>query len=176
MFEKFTDEARMAVLAAQTEARELHAPRIEPVHVFLGVLSSADRDLKAVLEDEGYTRDSVRTSLPDGGALGASDAEALGSIGIDLDAVRASLEASFGAGALDRPRSEKRGWLGRRTGHLAFASASKKALKLSLVEALAAKDSEIRCKHVLLGLIRAGDLERNGVLDDPEGLRARLAS
>ncbi|MFD4180859.1 hypothetical protein [Rhodococcus sp. NPDC058514] len=49
-----------------------------------------------------------------GQALGVEDAEALKSIGIDLDAVRESLEASFGDDVLERAGpGERRGWFGR---------------------------------------------------------------
>ena len=103
MFEKFTSDAREAVIAAQREARHLKATRIEPVHVFLGVIASAKPGLRDALEGEGYTSESVRSRLSDGIALGDGDSKALESIGIDLDAVRASLEATFGEGALDPP-------------------------------------------------------------------------
>ncbi|SNT37678.1 Clp protease N-terminal domain-containing protein [Rhodococcoides kyotonense] len=174
MFERFTGRARMAVVAAQEQARATKSPRIEAVHVFLGVLDTADSGLRSLLEREGYTVDSVRATLSTDSELGDGDAKALESIGIDLDAVRASLEASFGEGALDEPTQDKRGWLGRRTGHLAFAPASKKAIELSLREAIQRKDSEIRSEHLLLGLIRGADDGFTAVVRDPDGLRNRI--
>ena len=39
MFERFTDEARRAVVVAQEEARELRAERIEPVHLLTAMLN-----------------------------------------------------------------------------------------------------------------------------------------
>jgi ATP-dependent Clp protease ATP-binding subunit ClpA len=173
MFERFTKDARLAVVAAQEFAREQKASKIEAVHVFLGIIDTADSSLRSVLDAEGYTVDSVRAALADGRALGDGDAKALESIGIDLDAVRASLEASFGEGALDRPAEEKRGWL-RRTGHLAFAAGAKKGIELSLREAIARKDSEIRSEHLLLGLIRGADDGFTAVVRDPARLRGRI--
>jgi ATP-dependent Clp protease ATP-binding subunit ClpA len=38
-----------------------------------------------------------------------------------------------------------------------FTRAAKKALELALREALAHKDKEIRCEHVVLGILRGGD-------------------
>ncbi|NIL76269.1 Clp protease N-terminal domain-containing protein [Rhodococcus sp. B10] len=175
MFERFTGSARMAVVAAQEFAREQKASKIEPAHVFLGIIDTADSSLRSVLDAEGFTVDSVRATLADGRALGDVDAKALESIGIDLDAVRASLEASFGEGALDRPVEEKRGWLNRRTGHLAFTPAAKKGIELSLREAIARKDSEIRSEHLLLGLIRGADDSFTAVVPDPGRLRRRIA-
>lgn len=176
MFEKFTSDAREAVVAAQREARDLKATRIEAVHVFLGVIAHAGPGLSSALEEQGYTSDSVRAALSDGVALGERDAEALESIGIDLDAVRASLEATFGEGALDHPTPERRGWMRRKTGHIAFASGAKKALELSLREAIARKDQEIRCEHLLLGLIRGADEGFTAVVTEPDRLRARIES
>jgi len=43
--------------------------------------------------------------------LAAPDAEALASIGIDLDEVRRRVEEAFGPGALERTRTGRR-WLG----------------------------------------------------------------
>lgn len=176
MFEKFTSDAREAVVAAQKETRDLKSTRIETVHVFLGVIAHAGPGLSAALEDEGYTSESVKAALSDGIALGDRDAEALESIGIDLDAVRASLEATFGEGALDRPAPESRGWMRRKTGHIAFSSGAKKAVELSLREAIARKDQEIRCEHLLLGLIRGADEGFTAIVNDPGRLRARIES
>ena len=171
MFEKFTSDAREAVIAAQREARHLKATRIEPVHVFLGVIASAKPGLRDALEGEGYTSESVRSRLSDGIALGDGDSKALESIGIDLDAVRASLEATFGEGALDRPADEKRGWLRRKSGQIA-----KKALELALREAIAHKDSQIRCEHLLLGLLRGADEGFLEIVRQPDRLRERIES
>ena len=176
MFEKFTSDAREAVIAAQREARHLKATRIEPVHVFLGVIASAKPGLRDALEGEGYTSESVRSRLSDGIALGDGDSKALESIGIDLDAVRASLESTFGEGALDRPADEKRGWLRRKSGHIAFASGAKKALELALREAIAHKDSQIRCEHLLLGLLRGADEGFLEIVRQPDRLRERIES
>ncbi|MFF0815853.1 Clp protease N-terminal domain-containing protein [Rhodococcus sp. NPDC003318] len=159
MFERFTTAARAAVVAAQTEARDLRSPRIGAVHVLLGVLVvEADSPLGRVCADSGLTADGVRAELADGAAgrpLGEEDAEALRSIGIDLDAVRDSIEANFGADALDaRDEDERKGWFTRRSGHIPFTAEGKKAIELALREALARKDREIRAEHLALGLLR----------------------
>jgi ATP-dependent Clp protease ATP-binding subunit ClpA len=162
MFERFTDEARAAVLAAQSEARDRSATRIEPVHVLLGVLvAGAETPLGRACADRGLTVDAVRADLADE-PLGEQDAEALRSIGIDLDAVRESVEANFGAdafdgAALDVAVDDRRGWFSRRTGHLPFTAGAKKALELALREAIARKDKSIRADHLVLGLLRGGD-------------------
>ncbi|MDJ0392123.1 Clp protease N-terminal domain-containing protein [Rhodococcus sp. G-MC3] len=174
MFEKFTSGAREAVVAAQAEARQVHATRIGTVHLFLGVIGAADPELASLLTDEGYTAESVRRLLSESSALGGRDAEALESIGIDLESVRASLESTFGEGALDEPAPPKNGWLHRKAGHIAFAAASKKALEHALREAIARKESEIRCEHLLLGLIRGADDDFTAIVTEPDRLRKRL--
>jgi ATP-dependent Clp protease ATP-binding subunit ClpA len=164
MFERFSKEARMAIVLAQEDARELRSSTIEMEHVLLGVLSQGGPELSALLTASGITHEGVLSSLArtgKGQPLGAEDAEALRSIGIDLDAVRESLEANFGEDALDKaaPERERRGPFGRgrggNFGHIPFARDAKKVLELSLREALARKDKTIESGHLLLGILRA---------------------
>ena len=76
------------------------------------------------------------------------DAAALGTVGIDLDAVRDSVEATFGPGALDVPSPDK----GREVkGHIPFTRRAKKVLELSLREALALESGSIADGHIALG-------------------------
>lgn len=182
MFERFAKSARMAVVVAQEEARELRSPDIRVEHLLLGLLVRAEPDLRRLLEQNGVTREGVVRDLTRAGKgepLGAADAEALRSIGIDLDAVRESLEASFGADALDRaaPPEESRGLFGRgrgaRSGHIPFTPGAKKVLELSLREALARKDKTIESGHILLGILRAPNPVTTEVLGGGEEL-ARL--
>ena len=158
MFERFTRSARMAVVVAQEEARMADSPRIEVEHVLLGVLHKPDPELGVLLTEVGLTIEDARNRLPGvvDGPLGDEDAEALKSIGIDLDAVRASLQATFGTDALDREIPDaRRGWFGGRMGHIPFASSAKKVLELALREAIHRQDKSIGAEHVLLGILRA---------------------
>lgn len=73
--------------------------------------------------------------------LGDPDAEALGSLGIDLDEVRERVEETFGPGALDRQvrhvHSRRRcGWTPEPYGHTPFTPKAKRVLELSLRESL----------------------------------------
>ena len=139
MFERFTRDARGTVERAQAEARALGAERIGAEHLLLGVATGSDRAAQ-VLADHGATARALRARI-----RGVSDAAALASIGIDLEEVRRRAEAAFGPGAL-KPRT--------RGGHIPFTAAAKKALELSLREALAAGERHIGAEHVLLGLLR----------------------
>jgi hypothetical protein len=94
-------------------------------------------------------------------ALGAGDRDALEQVGIDLAAVRERAEASFGPGALDRPRRRRTGFLRRVTrtqAHLPFSDAAKRALEQALRQAVALRQRTIGVDHLLLGLL-ADDAE-----------------
>ncbi|MEV0356698.1 Clp protease N-terminal domain-containing protein [Nocardia sp. NPDC050697] len=161
MFERFSREARVAIVLAQEDARELRSPVIEVPHVLLGLLGSAEPALTTLLAESGVTRAGVAAALAERGRgepLGAEDAAALRSIGIDLDAVRASLAAGFGADALEQAAPEPRGRFARWSGgHIPFTREAKKTLELALREAVARRDRSIESGHLLLGIVRGAE-------------------
>lgn len=161
MFERFTDDARRVVTAAQVEARRLNHPRIGTEHLLLGMLQDPESPAARVLTglDHGGAEARLRDILnqPAGRRGHELDAELLSTIGIDLDAIREKVEEAFGPGALDRePVRDHRGHL-RSGRHIPFGPRAKKTLELSLREALALKHKAITDGHVLLGLIREGE-------------------
>jgi ATP-dependent Clp protease ATP-binding subunit ClpA len=176
MFERFTSQARAAVVHAQGEARGLRHPRIGTQHVLVGLLvepvGAGGRALRALGLELRDARADLADLFPvDRPGIAAEDAEALRTLGIDLDEVRRAVEEGFGEGALERR------WTGG--GHLAFDPAAKKVLELSLREALRLGAKHIGTEHILLGLLREGGrsgaariLEARGI--DPDGLRAEL--
>jgi ATP-dependent Clp protease ATP-binding subunit ClpA len=171
MFERFTRHARVAVVLAQEEARELRTREIDPRYLLLGVLQAAGNDLSAVLSGYGLTADVVRARLIEASAKTDEfdeDADALRAIGIDLRAVRDSVARTFGADAFDNAlsRSGRRRGRQRRSGHIPFNRAAKKTLELALREALAHKDNEIGCEHLMLGIIRSGDKAAIGLITE----------
>ncbi|MFD4365934.1 Clp protease N-terminal domain-containing protein [Rhodococcus sp. NPDC058521] len=179
MFERFTKGARAVVVDAQKQARTTKSPHIGPEHLVLGILAEPDGPAANVLAGAGVTLDAVVRKIDEGsGALNDGDAEALGSIGIDLDEVRRTVEDTFGEGALDDPMEpEKKGWFARRTGHIPFTKEAKKALELSLREAIARKDDNIGTEHILLGILRAANGVTRDVLEgevDVTEIRRRL--
>ncbi|HCT77307.1 MAG TPA: Clp protease [Micromonosporaceae bacterium] len=157
MFERFTDRARSVVKGAVKASEELGHRHVGTEHLLLGLMTSGGVAQK-VLEATGMRADWVRGEVQ---RFIGQDAEALESIGIDLDAVKAKIEETFGAGALDdlepKPR---RGWFRRRStsegGHRPFTPRAKKVLELSLREALALRHNYIGTEHILLGLLREG--------------------
>ncbi|MGW7351846.1 Clp protease N-terminal domain-containing protein [Streptomyces sp. NPDC054784] len=208
MFERFSGEARDVVVGAQEEARALRHERIGTEHLLLAALRHPDAPGAATLVRLGVTRESCRTAVSrvaGGGAdgLGPEDAAALRAFGIDLDEIRRRTEATFGPGSLDGPGPEAardrepgkpwplsalervRGAGGERgsrtaggTGHIPFAPRAKKALELSLREAVALRDRRIGVEHVVLGLLRSDDRLTHAVfahLDvDPGRARAEV--
>jgi ATP-dependent Clp protease ATP-binding subunit ClpA len=123
MFERFTDGARQIVVEAQHEARRLGHNYIGCEHLLLAA-TKTDEPASAVLRDQGVTPERVEAEIlrviGRGGAddpLRGLDREALAAIGIDLDVVRARLDAAFGPGALDRAvLAHKRGARAARPG------------------------------------------------------------
>lgn len=149
MFERFTRAARDVVVHAQEEATALGHEHVGTEHLLLA-LSALDAGvaggvLRALRVDHDALRDEVIALLgPD-----RLDADALATIGIDLDQVRRSVEASFGTGALSRRRGCRRG---ARGGFRPLTPRAKRALELALREALALGDRQIGSEHILLGL------------------------
>jgi ATP-dependent Clp protease ATP-binding subunit ClpA len=167
MFERFTKPARAVVASAHEESAALGGDRIAAEHLLVALAGTDGGAASGALAGLGLTaavlRDDVR-------ATGGLDADALASIGIDLEAVRRRVEDHFGPGALGRGRG----------GRKPFTRAAKKALELSLREALARGDRSIGPEHILLGVVRdPGDgvaalLRRRG--RTPEEIRGALSA
>ncbi len=151
MFERFTREARATVVGAQEEARRLASPRLGTEHLLLGLLDQ-DTPTAAVLGRHGLTREELAAAVARASAGEDLDADALTVLGIDLDAVRSTVEAAFGPGALDDPATAD-----TRRGHVPLTPRAKKVLELSLREALAMKSRSISDGHIALGIIRDGN-------------------
>ena len=121
MFERFTDDARTVVRLASEHARRLGHRYVGGEHLLLAAVT-ADQPAGAVLCAHGVTPELVeeeivrRVGLGAGaGLFGGLDKDALATIGIDVDAVRARIEASFGQQALARAaHTVHHGMLGHR--------------------------------------------------------------
>lgn len=180
MFERFSRNARVSVVLAQEEARELDAEEIRPEHLLVGVLQSAGRGLSSALARHGLTPEVIRNQLSKEESSSEESiddgAEALRSIGIDLRAIRDGVDRTFGAGTYDNAL-RKSGRRRRRRGHIPFTKSAKKVLELSLREALAHKDNWIGCEHIVLGILRGGDKFTLGLINacvDTQELRAAV--
>jgi ATP-dependent Clp protease ATP-binding subunit ClpA len=167
-FERFARNARVAVMLAQEEARELCDRETGSQHLLLGILQSAGEELSAVLTGYGLTAEVVRARLAEtstGDKSFDEDADALSTVGIDLRAVRESVARTFGADAFDNALSRS-GRRRRPRGRISFSRGAKKVLELAMREALAHKDNKISCEHLLLGVVRSGDQAAIGLITE----------
>lgn len=102
-----TEAARRVMDVAQGEARDLGHGHLGTEHVLLALAqegSSLQRALRRVAFDASTAREELRrVTNPTHPPLRAGDAEALRSLGIDLEEVRRRTERTFGTGALTRP-------------------------------------------------------------------------
>jgi ATP-dependent Clp protease ATP-binding subunit ClpA len=177
MFERFSKEARAAVVDAQLVARSVHGRGIDSRHVLIALAESAGPARSALTAagiDAGTLAQTLRRDLT-GADAGTLDAHALAAVGIDRDEVRRSADATFGAGAFDaaggRGRTDRK--------HIPFTTDAKKSLELALREAIRLGSSGIDSGHLLLGILRGGspaaqalDTALAAVGSDATGLRA----
>ncbi|HYY08866.1 MAG TPA: Clp protease N-terminal domain-containing protein [Actinomycetota bacterium] len=157
MFERFTPDARRAVEAAIHEAVRMGHDHVGPGHLLLAVATGAPSIATLALSTVGFDPDRARAELSRTDAspptLDDSDADALRALGVDVDEVRRRTEAAFGPGALDRQR-RWHGWRRGRVCGLSFDPETKKALEVSLREAIRLGQRSIGPEAVLLGLVR----------------------
>ena len=98
MFERFTKRARAVVTAAVEVSQASGATDVRPEHLLLAIVDDAECLAARVLDGLGAAPDAVRAELERRrgrlvGGLQEGDAEALASIGIDLEEVMRHLEA-----------------------------------------------------------------------------------
>ena len=152
MFERFTTDARQAVVLAQEEAVALHHGWIGTEHVLLGVLR-ADGDGARLLAGFGVEAAGVRDDVVRIVGRGEDDIDpaALATLGIDLEAIRERVERAFGPGALSRRGRCRRGGVSM---HVPFTPRAKKALELTLREGDGVAAQVLRERGVTLAAAR----------------------
>jgi hypothetical protein len=100
----FTEDANAIVVQAYEHAIRLGHPYLGGEHLLLA-LAGADQPAGAVAREHGVAPGRVEAEiirLSGGGLFGDLDRGALAAVGVDIDAVRATTEASFGREALTR--------------------------------------------------------------------------
>jgi ATP-dependent Clp protease ATP-binding subunit ClpA len=140
--------AERYLAAGADEARRLGCGFVGTEHVLLALVRDRTSGGAALLSRLGARPAAVESALAPWLAPPAGhakiDPRALASLGIDLELVRARIEASFGPGALERTSSSCLGVAPR--------------LKRALAHALDhAGGSPLRDGHVLLGLLSVPD-------------------
>jgi ATP-dependent Clp protease ATP-binding subunit ClpA len=161
-------DARAVAICAYEHAIRLGHRYLGGEH-FLLALASAGQPAGAVLRDHGVTPERVGEEIVRlaGGALfGGLDRDALAAIGIDVGAVRARIEASFGPGALiqagqaapRRPRlarlnPRRVSGAGRDGAFLPHGPGAGQSLGNALREAQARHVTQFSTEHLALGLL-----------------------
>jgi Clp amino terminal domain, pathogenicity island component len=138
---------RRAVLNARDEASRAGQDEIRTEHVLLGLLS-VPGPACAALTAAGLAPGDLRAHIP----AVSLDADALSSIGIDLDAIRRATDAAFGPGALDRAA-------GSRPRRLSFATETKRAVACAAHLASGLGHQQMSSGHLLAGIL---DQQPNG--------------
>lgn len=170
MFERFTRSARLVVGEAVEIAQAMGHQQLGSDHMLLALAGQPAQATSQALTEAGVQPERVREAVAARHRTeDVDDEEALRTLGIDLAAVRAKVEETFGEGALDGPR--------RHRGRPRLSPEGKKTLGLALREAVRLEDHYIGAEHLLLGILRAGgaghDVLRSlGV--DVAALRRRL--
>ena len=153
MLERFTKRAREVVERAQSIAVESRASQVRPEHLLAAILWDDQCLAVRVLVAQGGSTDRLHAELDrrraryvDG--LDDDDAAALASIGIDLEEVVRRLG--------DEPLLRQRSRFTRVSRR--FSRPAKKVLELALREAVSLRHNYIGTEHLLLGLVREGDV------------------
>lgn len=157
MFERFTEDARAAVLEAAEAAATTGSGRVGREHLLVGLVAAREPRLR----EAGFTSRAalleLLTQLARGGE--ADDAAALAAYGIDLAAIRELVERDLGADAWTAadPPPRRPGILGRLLGgsdRPPFSPGARKSLELGLREAMVDHSRQIGTTHLLRGLLR----------------------
>lgn len=193
MFERFTAAARELVIGAQDHCRTDGDDRITCRHLLLAAVQPTT-PLGEVLQVHGLSPQRLHEppdmSKPAG--LSGPDIDALRDLGIDVEEIERAAESTFGPEALRHPRRRPRRWfdrfvggryadydgpsqkVGDVSGHIPFSSGAKKALELSLREAIRLTMTTIEGEHIVLAALIADDPDLSLTGIDVPALRRAL--
>src|SRR4051794_10153543 len=146
MFEPFTDRARKSLLLAQQAAKAMGHGFVGCEHLLFGLADEGTGVAAVVLAERGIDGGVVRTEIVE--RIGqqtpssVTDADALASLGIDLEEVHRRLEASFGkAGVPPSPETPP------------FTARARESLERAIVESDQLQHGYVGTEHLLLGVI-----------------------
>ena len=139
IFNRFTRETRACVEAAVEEARALGHDSVGDEDLLLGILRTDEGMGAAALSALSVTLEGAREESE------KMLSDALTSIGISLEQVRREAGDAFEMRVADNRR-------------IPFSPRAKKALEQALTEAMRLRNSRIGTEHVLLGILRNGDV------------------
>ena len=123
MADRFTEEARRVLDLAREEAERFGHRFVGPEHLVLGLLRDGGNPAAGILQAGGVDLAAARAALDRLAEQGVvpgprpSDAELLGTLGINLEVIRRDTEQTFGVQALRHATREatraRRGGVGR---------------------------------------------------------------
>jgi ATP-dependent Clp protease ATP-binding subunit ClpA len=165
VFGRFTEPAHRVLDLAREEAVRSGHRYLGPEHVLLGLLAEGRSGAAWVLRVHGVDLAAARAALARLAGQGVvpaprpSDDELLGSLGIDLDAVRHETEQRFGVWAVGEATwrvTRRPWWRGERVVWTPLCGPpllAKRALQLASEQAHALGHDEVRPEHLLLGVL-----------------------
>ena len=171
MFERFSEQAHLVLDLAREEADRAGHRYLGPEHVLLGVLAEGRSGAAGILRARGADLAAARAGLLGLSRQGvvasprASDAELLGALGIDLDAIRRSTEEAFGARAVGEATwrvTRRRGWRGGRVVWTPLCGpplVAKRALQLASQQAITLGHGAVGPEHMVLGVLADADAQ-----------------
>jgi ATP-dependent Clp protease ATP-binding subunit ClpA len=165
LFGRFTEQAHRVLDLAREEAERSGHRYLGPEHVLLGLLAESHSRAAQALRVAGVELAAARAALARLGNRGIvpaprpSDAELLGSMGIDLDAVRHQAEQTFGFPAVGQATwrvTRRPWWRGARVVWTPLCGPpllAKRALQLASEQAYTLGHHQVRPEHLLLGVL-----------------------
>ncbi len=153
----FAESSKAVFFQAQDLAIELGSRYLSVGHLLYGCAEVRDETAGGPLRECGITAVAIRRILPRTAEQPAeqADPEVLSSIGIDYGGVRAAVDGTFGAGALESAPDRRVSIT--RTCPPTFTPNAKRTLELSLRTAQELHHHNILPGHLLLGLLRLDD-------------------
>ena len=194
MFDRFTSSVLEAVESAQVEARYLGHNYIGTEHLLIVLSARPDTTAGRALQECGIKPDRAREGLARLLAGPPSDdATLLQTLGIDLQAVRQTVERTLGPDAMRAARpARRRRWFRQRhgscrsilLGEMGVTPRLKRSFEVAVEQAGATGHAQADDGYLLLALIQdrkglAAELVREQIGDVAlleENLRRRLAS
>ena len=165
VFGRFSEPAHRVLDLAREEAERFGHRHLGSEHVLLGMLAEGQSRAAGVLRAAGVELTAARAALArlaDRGVVPAprpSDAELLGALGINLDAIRRDTEQAFGFRAVGEATwrvTRRRSWRGGRVVWTPLCGPpflAKHAMQLASEQAQALGHGEVQPEHLLLGVL-----------------------
>jgi Clp amino terminal domain, pathogenicity island component len=165
VIDRLTDDARRVLDLAEEEASGFGHRYVGPEHIVLGVLRDGSSAAAGLLRARGLGVELARTALGHLAERGVvagpalSDAELLGMLGIDLEAVRQRTQGTFGSQAVAQATREATRARRRGVGRVAWTPLcgppflAKRAVGLAHRQAGALGSARIGPELLLLGVL-----------------------